>query len=125
MKAAAVLTAACLAILTGCAVGPDYHPPRANVPAQWSSPLANGETNAPVDLAAWWKQFSDTNLDALVSLAVQSNLTLQLAEARVREARAEQGVVAGGLWPSLGTAGSYSRNRWARNNFPPLPPGTA
>ena len=124
MKAAAVMTAACLALLTGCAVGPDYHPPRASVPAQWSAPLVNGETNAPVDLAAWWKRFSDTNLDALVSLAVQSNLTLQIAEARVREARAEQGVVAGGLWPSLGTSGSYSRNRWARNNFPPLPPGT-
>ena len=68
--------------------------------------------------------FNDTNLDSLMAMAVQSNLTLRLAEARVREARAERGVVAGKLWPSVGTSASYSRNRWAENSFPPLPPGT-
>ncbi len=55
----------------------------------------------------------------------QSNLTLRIAEARVREARAERGVVAGGLWPSVGSSASYSRNRWGQNSFPPLPRGTA
>jgi outer membrane protein, multidrug efflux system len=125
MKIAIVMLAACLSLVAGCAVGPDYQTPKASLSAQqWTSPLAGGETNGPVDLATWWKNFGDTNLDSLVTMAVQSNLTLRIAEARVREARAERDVVSGSFWPSVGTSGSYSRNRSGLNNFPPLPPGT-
>jgi NodT family efflux transporter outer membrane factor (OMF) lipoprotein len=123
MKSAMVMLAACLAFLAGCAVGPDYHPPKANA-QQWTSPLVGGETNGPADLAAWWKNFDDTNLDSLVTVAIESNLTLRVAEAHVREARAERDVTSGSFWPSVGTSGSYSRNRFGLNSFPPLPPGT-
>jgi NodT family efflux transporter outer membrane factor (OMF) lipoprotein len=125
MKIAIVMTATCLALLAGCAVGPDYKPPKANMSAQsWTSPLVGGETNGPADLATWWKNFGDTNLDSLVTMAVQSNLTLRIAEAHVREARAERDVASGSFWPSVGSSGSYSRNRFGQNSFPPLPAGT-
>lgn len=113
-----------LALAAGCAVGPDYHPPQTTAPAHWSSALTGGETNGPANLAAWWKIFGDTNLDALVNVAVRSNLDLRMAEAHVREARAEQNVVSGSFWPTVGGTASYSRNRWGENNFPPLPSGT-
>jgi NodT family efflux transporter outer membrane factor (OMF) lipoprotein len=120
-----VMVVTCLALFTGCAVGPDYKPPKGNVSAQqWTSPLTGGETNGPADLATWWQNFGDTNLDSLVTMAVQSNLTLRVAQAHVLEARAERDVSSGSLWPSVGTSGSYSRNRYGFNNFPPLPPGT-
>src|SRR5580704_14939288 len=109
-----------LAILTGCAVGPDYQPPKTSAPAQWTSNMAGGETNGPVDLAQWWQNFNDTNLDSLMLTAVQSNLTLKVAEAHVREARAQKGVVSAGLWPSLGSSASYSRNHYGEHTFPPL-----
>ena len=125
MKSAMVMAAMCLALLAGCAVGPDYQPPKTSVTAQqWTSPLAGGETNGPADLGTWWKNFDDTNLDLLVTVAIQSNLTLRMAEAHVREARAERDVTSGSFWPSVGTSGSYSRNRSGLNNFPPLPGGT-
>src|SRR5271170_7190201 len=125
MRLAIIMAAMCLALLAGCAVGPDYQPPKTSVSAQqWTSPLNGGETNGPTDLATWWQNFGDTNLDSLVTMAVQSNLTLHIAEARVREARAEHDVVSGSFWPSVGTSGSYSRNRSGLNNFPPLPSGT-
>ena len=125
MKIAIVMAAMSLALLAGCAVGPDYKPPKASASVQpWTSPLAGGETNGPVDLATWWKNFGDTNLDSLVTMAVQSNLTLRIAEAHVREARAERDVASGSFWPSVGSSGSYSRNRFGQNGFPPLPAGT-
>jgi multidrug efflux system outer membrane protein len=124
MKPAMVMVVMCLALLAGCAVGPNYRPPKPDTASQWSSPLAGGETNNPADLAAWWKNFGDTNLDSLMTLAIQSNLTLRIAEIHVREARAERDVTAGSLWPSAGSSGSYSRNRYGANSFPPLPPGT-
>jgi NodT family efflux transporter outer membrane factor (OMF) lipoprotein len=120
MKPTMVIMAMCLVLLTGCTVGPDYHPPNVTTPSSWTSPLADGETNSPAHLAAWWKNFNDTNLDSLMATAVQSNLTLRIAEDHVREARAERGVVTGGLWPSVGSSASYSRNRFGANSFPPL-----
>lgn len=123
MRRATIMFAAGLALLAGCAVGPNYHAPKVNLPAQWASPVAGGETNSPADLAAWWKNFHDTNLDSLMETAVQSNLTLRIAEAHVREARAERDVAGGGRWPSVGSSAAYSRNRFDKNGFPPLPGG--
>jgi multidrug efflux system outer membrane protein len=124
MKTMMLITAICLALLTGCAVGPDYKRPDASTPSSWASPMADGETNSPANLAVWWKTFHDPELDSLVSRAVQSNLVLRVAEARVREARAQRGVVAAGEGPDVGVGGSYSRNRYSQNGFPPLPSTT-
>ena len=102
MSARTMLLGVSVPLLAGCAVGPTYNAPSKVTPAQWTSPLAAGETDTAPALAAWWKNFGDTNLDRLVNAAVQSNLTLHVAEARVREARAEREVVAGGRLPSAG-----------------------
>jgi len=107
-------------LLAGCKVGPDYHVPKVEAPAQWASNLAGGETNGPPDIETWWKNFEDSDLNSLVATAVQSNLTLRVAEARVREARAQKGVTAGALWPSVGSSAGYSRNRYGQNSFPPV-----
>lgn len=120
MRVPGTIALVCLAIVAGCAVGPNYQPPETKTPPQWTSNMAGGETNEPVDLAAWWKSFGDTNLDSFMVTAVQSNLTLRVAEARVREARYEKAVVSGALWPSLNGSVSYSRNRYGENQFPPL-----
>jgi outer membrane protein, multidrug efflux system len=124
MRPIMVMVAICFALLAGCAVGPNYQAPKTNVSTRWTSPLIGGETNSPVDLAVWWKNFNDTNLDSLMTIVVQSNLTFRIAESRVREARAERGVVVGSLWPSVGSSASYSRNRFGKNGFPPLPSTT-
>ncbi len=120
MKPITVIASLCVALLAGCAVGPNYHAPKESPPPQWNSQMTGGETNSPVDLAQWWKNFGDTNLDALMVTAIQSNLTLRVAEAHVREARAQKGIVSASLWPWLSGSGSFSQNRYANNAFPPL-----
>ena len=115
-----IVIIACLAVLAGCAVGPDYHAPKTATPSQWTSNMVGGETNGPANLAAWWENFHDTNLDLYITTAVQSNLTLRIAEARVREARAQKGVISGSLWPSLGSSAGYTRNHYGEHEFPPI-----
>ncbi len=110
-------------LLAGCMVGPDYHPPKTAAPAQWVSPQDGGETNLPAADAAWWEKFHDAEMDSLVLRAAQSNLNLRAAVARVRAARAAAGVVSAGLSPTLDAAGSYVRDRYSANGFPPFPPG--
>jgi NodT family efflux transporter outer membrane factor (OMF) lipoprotein len=99
----------------GCMVGPDYHRPQANTPAQWGEPLAGGETNAPVVSAAWWKNFNDPELDSLIERAVNSNLELRIAQARVREARAQSQETFANLWPTVDSSGSYARSQESRH----------
>src|ERR1700677_431780 len=120
MRHAAIIISIVVAVLAGCAVGPDYQAPKTSTPPQWTSSLNGGETNGPADLARWWQNFNDTNLDTIMLTAPQSNLTLKIAEARVREARAQRGVISAGLWPHLDGSASYTRNHYSAHAFPPL-----
>jgi len=104
-----------LALLQSCAVGPNYQPPKTTAPAQWSAPLAGGETNGAPSLAAWWKTFHDPELDSLMERAVKANPDLRIAEARVREARAQYRIASAKLWPDLNASGSYARQKQSQN----------
>ncbi|MGE5817443.1 MAG: efflux transporter outer membrane subunit, partial [Deltaproteobacteria bacterium] len=58
-----------------------------------------------------------------VERALRSNLDLRVAEARIREARANRAVVAAGAWPTINTSGSYTRVRSSENAFAISPQG--
>jgi NodT family efflux transporter outer membrane factor (OMF) lipoprotein len=107
--------AALLFLAAGCAVGPDYKPPEVSAPAGWQEGAQRGVDTQTADMAGWWKTFNDPLLDSLVVRAIQSNLDLRIAEARIRESRALIDVTSAGLWPSLNASGSYSRNRVSQN----------
>jgi outer membrane protein, multidrug efflux system len=62
-------------------------------------------------LAQWWEALGDQKLTALVNEALHANLSLQLAQARLRQARSQRGVVVGGPLPAVNGAASYQRNR--------------
>lgn len=102
--------------LAGCATtDAAYHPPRGDVPAQWGSggvPDADAPA-AGVDasLGTWWRQFNDPVLDALVAEALQRNLDLRTAQARLREARASRRQAGAGLWPTVDASASVARSR--------------
>ena len=83
-------------LAAGCTVGPDYKNPDLPTPRTWNEAQQSGIDATGTDLARWWTSFNDPLLDSLVERAVRSNLDLRLAEARIREARANRAVVAAG-----------------------------
>lgn len=97
----------------GCTVGPDYKPPAMQAPAAW----AEEADNAPAADGPWWRSFHDPVLDSLIERAVQSNTDLRVALARVREARAQRGIVSAALFPHVDASGSYSNSRFSENGF--------
>lgn len=129
MKSAQLILSAALATATaGCAVGPDYHTPSVSSPTHWSETLAGGETPAPDTITAWWRTFNDPELNSLIERAVRSNPDLRIAQARVREARAQYGVASASLAPSANATGADSREQ-ASHHQPvlgsvPLPKST-
>ncbi|MET4484008.1 efflux transporter outer membrane subunit [Bradyrhizobium sp. F1.13.3] len=103
-----VLVAAA-SLLAGCAVGPDYEGPSINLPTRWHQ---DKKTPAPqaVVLAQWWRRLNDPTLNALIADAVQDNLDVAAAKARIREARAYHQQAIGALFPSVNGRGLATRN---------------
>ena len=113
--------------LVGCKVGPTYEPPASHPPQQWSEPQAGGESGRTEGLASWWLSFHDPELDSLVQRALASNLDLRMAQARVRQARAEGGLAEAEAGPRLALAGAAAREKQSGNQplfGTLLPPGT-
>ena len=110
----------CLLTASGCMVGPNFQPPKASVPPGWTgtttapatAPASQPATGAaPADLARWWTTFDDPTLNSLVDRAIQSNLDLRQAEARLLQARAARGVAFSALRPTLNANASFLRSR--------------
>jgi NodT family efflux transporter outer membrane factor (OMF) lipoprotein len=111
--------------LAACTVGPNYHTPKTKVPEGFKElkpqdALAN--KNIPTvpqpALEKWWTTMQDPILNSLVERAVRGNLDLQLAQARVREARSQRGVVNADLYPKVNATASYQRSRLSKNLGP-------
>jgi outer membrane protein, multidrug efflux system len=98
-------------LLAACTVGPDFVRPDPAVPARWSAPLPHGGES--VALREWWRQFDDPRLDALIAAAEADSPTLDLAVARMAEARANAGVSEAALSPTLTGSASATRSRTA------------
>ena len=104
------------AMLEGCTVGPNYLKPDLALPATWSQPSDSGGTEDPVHLAEWWKVFHDPILDSLVDRALQANLDMREAAARIWEVRTQQRVARADHFPKLDASGSVQRNRYSQGS---------
>ncbi len=109
----ALVSLAAMWISAGCAVGPNYHPPKISPPEQFANGVQAGyTTNEPV--AAWWRSFHDDELSKLVDWAASSNLDLRVATANLLEARALRlGAKADFLPVVNGDANSHSNNTYS------------
>ena len=115
MKRAAILAAF---LLGGCTVGPDYAAPRLTVPASYLE--ASGSQSTELD--HWWRGFGDAQLSTLIDRALIANLDIEMATARIREARALEGVAGASASLQVAAQGSVTRQRISENAIP-LPPG--
>jgi multidrug efflux system outer membrane protein len=116
-----MITAALLIVtVVGCMVGPDYRTPAMKLPTHWDGndqQIKQAENqDDKTDLATWWQSFDDPMLNQLVAQALSSNLDEKIALARIREERAYLVISRAGLFPSVGTYGSYTRQRYSANS---------
>jgi outer membrane protein, multidrug efflux system len=102
-------------LLSGCMVGPNYHPPQVPLPGSWAERPATQVSPKIVNLSSWWTVFHDRELNSLIERAASANTDLQIARARVMEARAIRGVVAADYYPEVDIEASYSRSKGSEN----------
>jgi NodT family efflux transporter outer membrane factor (OMF) lipoprotein len=103
--------------LTGCAVGPKYHPPAIQAPPAYKEvgdwkPAEPNEKNLGGE---WWTVFQDPQLDALEQQVNVSNQNLKAAEAQFRQARAVLRYYRADYYPTVTAGPSATRTRVSSN----------
>ncbi|MEP2031244.1 MAG: efflux transporter outer membrane subunit [Paracoccaceae bacterium] len=118
---------ALLGILVACTpIGPDFVRPKSAVVNQWietNSPSASqqsGLTARSQPVVKWWETFNDPTLNRLIAEAYAQNLSLQIAGARVLQARAQLGIAFGELFPQSQVAGGSLSKRKISENLGPI-----
>jgi len=83
-----------------CAVGPNYRRPDLSLPADYRGALAP-EGAASLANRPWWDLYRDPALVALVDRALQENLDVKVAAARVEQARAAVLLARAPIFPAV------------------------
>ncbi|MQT88051.1 efflux transporter outer membrane subunit [Pseudomonas nabeulensis] len=101
-----------IACLVGCTtVGPDYRAQDLNLPVGWHEPQPSFPTSNQESLQSWWRSFNDPMLDQLVAQALAKNQDLDIALARLQQARAERVQIAAGKGPIVAAGGGGEASR--------------
>lgn len=104
------ILAATIALVSGCAMGPDYQAQTPDLPDQWPEhQLLQGDSGA--DWHDWWTRFEDPALNALIDRALDDNLELQAQLQRIEQARAQLGLSRANRWPLLSAQADASREQ--------------
>lgn len=114
MRKSIAIASSFLASLAACRVGPDYRAPAASVPSSYSASdaptsVVSTTVEAPAEIAEWWRVFGDDTLEGLVTRALDENLDLAAAEARIRQARAARTIAGAARYPEVDVSASAQR----------------
>jgi NodT family efflux transporter outer membrane factor (OMF) lipoprotein len=121
------------ALISGCAVGPDFHrPPAPSVEGYTREPLTTtakteipgGEEQrfvADQDIShQWWMLYQSPQLNELIDRAIKNNPTLVAAQAALRQAVELVYAQQGSFYPTVEAHYSPSRQRSSETLAPPL-----
>jgi NodT family efflux transporter outer membrane factor (OMF) lipoprotein len=99
-------------MLAGCAVGPDYVAPKTELAPLHNVTKAESDKKRPVpSIDRWWTGFSDPVLVTIVQRALDQNLDLAAAMARVSQARAAASGAGAELLPTVDLGASATAQR--------------
>jgi outer membrane protein, multidrug efflux system len=105
---ASVLT---FSLVSGCAVGPNYHRPDVQTPSAYrdlsDNPQAQAQAASFADLP-WWQVFQDPQLQDLIRTALKQNYDLQIATERINALRAQVAITRSSLFPQVQGAGNFA-----------------
>lgn len=96
------------ALLSACALGPDYQRPSLDGPERIRG---DGMATESWGDLGWWDVYQDPALSALIRQSMGSNLDMRIAAARIEQARAAAGVSRLQQLPQIDASGAVSRRK--------------
>lgn len=105
-----------LLLTAGCKpVGPIYQQPSMQAPTAWQEGWKQAQPADAAPRADWWSMLGDSELNRLEALVDTANPSLQAAAENYAAAHAAFAAARSSLYPTLGLAGSASRQSASRN----------
>ena len=100
-----------VSLVMGCAVGPDYRSPEMDVLSRFlgQEGYAGRDVQSKADLNVWWAGFDDPLLTRFISRALEQNLDIAQAAARVAQSRASLRQADAALLPSADVRANAAR----------------
>lgn len=114
-----------VALLAGCALGPDYHRPSLDVPAQYRAAAPATEATgdaASVGDSGWWEVYADADLQTLLARAIHNNFDVKIAAARIDQAQAQLGSARLNYLPQVSVGASATRAKGSEYALAPGAP---
>ncbi len=114
------VTVLAVALLAGCAVGPDYRAPQLELDPAFINPGSmSTDAHAPnAEIATFWRGFGDPMLTALIERAIVANGDVRIAQARLRESRALLQGADAALLPEIDATADVGRQLQPQYLFP-------
>ena len=109
-------------LTSGCAVGPNYKRPSANVPGAYRGTTPEEAPQPAAESLGdqkWWEVFQDKQLQDLIHTALQQNYDVRIAATRILEARAQVGITRADGLPTISAGAQSFDQRSARQKFFP------
>ena len=94
--------------LCACTIGPDYVKPTVETPSAWT---VSYDAAAELVNTAWWQQFNDPALDELITRALNENLDIKAATARVDQFLGQYRTTRSEFFPQIGASASAFRQK--------------
>jgi NodT family efflux transporter outer membrane factor (OMF) lipoprotein len=110
-------------LLSGCAVGPNFHtpaPPKDTAYDRDTTPIAGQQFSPGAPRADWWRAFGSAQLDTLVDEALKANTDLAAANAALKVARESWRATHGIMLPTVDASLGTSRNQSSQYLSPVL-----
>lgn len=111
---ALTLSAATIALLTGCTMTPSYEQPALPVASQWpvaEASTLSGESQQAVSTITWQDFFKSPVLQKVIATSLENNRDLRIAALNIEEARALYRVQRADLMPTIGGKLGATRQR--------------
>lgn len=123
-KARYIIAIGLASVLAGCvSLGPEYKRPDTATPKQFRGAESETATQSAGNVR-WWDLYKDETLAALIKEALEKNRDVQLAIARVDEARAVIGPTELAKLPTIDLAAGVTRDKLPERGAFIFPPGT-
>ena len=114
-------------ITAGCAVGPNYHRPKIEVPGEYRGAAAPeaAQNQGPTPQASqpsvqsfgdqkWWEVFQDPQLQELIRTALKNNYDVRIAATRILEAQAQLGITRADQLPTVSAGAAAVNDRYPK-----------
>ncbi|PXX73143.1 efflux transporter, outer membrane factor (OMF) lipoprotein, NodT family [Pseudomonas sp. LAMO17WK12:I10] len=100
-----------LALLSACAIGPDYQRPTVAEPAHYKEAAGWRQASPSDSLArgAWWELYGDRQLNGLIDKLNSANQSVAQSEAQYRQAQALVRSARGSLFPTVDLSAGKTR----------------